>query len=360
MSTSHVLNFSAITKDDVAAAGGKGASLGELTRAGIPVPPGFVVTTYAFRESLLNIEQAKDFEGKISKLSGDDIAQVKEVADPIRELVRKSELPKGLVEEISDAYKKLCTLSNVAEVAVAVRSSATSEDSADASFAGQQDTYLWVQGIDDVLNSVRECWSSLYSVDSVSYRRRRNLPEEGLAMAVVVQIMVNSKCSGVMFTRNPVNGDRSVLAIDASWGLGSAIVGGEVTPDSFLVNKITQEVMKRSISQKMHQEIPNKNGKGVKLEEVPTQLQSKPSLSDSELLSLSTIGLQVEKHYNSPQDIEWAVSHTAVGSNEIFILQSRPETVWASKEVKPVAAPAEKAFMHVAAMLSAGFGPKEK
>jgi pyruvate, water dikinase len=226
---------------------------------------------------------------------------------------------------------------------VAVRSSATTEDAADASFAGLQDTYLWVTDLGRTLQRVRSCWASLYSVESVSYRRKRAMPEAGVAMGVVVQRMVDARTAGVMFTRSPLTGDRSVLSIEGAWGLGSAVVGGEVTPDRWVVAKITGEISVRDISNKHIQHVPVASG-GTESVEVAEGLRQTPCLSDEELQALRTIGRKVERHYGRPQDIEWAVERD---SNQILLLQSRPETVWSAKDAAPVARPAANPLDHL-------------
>jgi pyruvate, water dikinase len=232
------------------------------------------------------------------------------------------------------------------DVPVAVRSSATSEDSAEASFAGLQDTYLWVKGIDSLVDRVRACWASLYSPESVSYRLRLGLPEDQLAMAVVIQRMVHSRCSGVMFTRSPTTGDRSVITIEGSWGLGSAIVSGEVTPDRFVVNKVTGEIRTRNIADKAIEHVPDVQG-GVLELDVDAERRRACCLSDAQIHALARIGRQVEKHYGAPQDIEWALDQ----DDSIRLLQSRPETVWAARDKAPVARPAASAFDHIFATL---------
>ncbi|NYJ06943.1 PEP/pyruvate-binding domain-containing protein [Petropleomorpha daqingensis] len=330
-----VLPFAELGRDDVPAAGGKGASLGELLRAGIRVPDGFVVTTTAFRTAVGGLGLAE----RVSALDPDG-----DLAGPCAELravVETAPLPDDVAAAITAAYEAL----GEPDLPVAVRSSATSEDSAEASFAGLQDTYLWVRGADAVLEAVRRCWASLYSVESVSYRLRRALAEDDLAMAVVVQRMVDSRSSGVMFTRSPLNGDRSVVCVDASWGLGSAVVSGEVTPDSFVVSKVTGEVAKRFIATKCTWHRPDPRGSGVIDRDVPGELQDIPSISAEELAALVATARAVEAHYGSPQDIEWAIDD----SGELFLLQSRPETVWAEKDAAaaPVATPAARPFDHV-------------
>jgi pyruvate,water dikinase len=225
---------------------------------------------------------------------------------------------------------------------LAVRSSATTEDAEDASFAGLQDTYLWVTGAESILNSVRSCWASLYSVPSIAYRRKHAMPEKGVAMAVVVQRMVDARTSGVMFTRSPLTGDRSVITIEGAWGLGSAVVSGEVTPDRFVIAKITGEISVREIRDKHVRHVPAPGG-GTKEMETPEDLRHTPCVSDEELASLRDIARKVEHHYGRPQDIEWAIDR----SGKIFVLQSRPETVWSSKDREPVAKPAANPLQHV-------------
>jgi pyruvate,water dikinase len=340
-----VVRFSEIGRDDVAAAGGKGASLGELLRAGIRVPDGFVVTTAAFREAIGAL--ADEIGHRIAALDPDDAARLTTVTAEIRELVESAPPPAAVSDAIVTGYEMLCGETGHSDLPVAVRSSATSEDSAEASFAGLQDTYLWVTGAPSVLDHVRRCWASLYSVESVTYRLRRSIPETDLAMAVVVQQMVGSRSSGVMFTRSPQTGDRSVVAIDASWGLGSAVVSGDVTPDSFVVSKVTGEIARRTVATKTRWHQPDPGGDGVIETDVPAQLQDVPAVSDEEIAELVAIARTVEAHYGCPQDIEWAVSRAAPPGENVFLLQSRPETVWGDKDAAPAAAPTARAFDHV-------------
>ncbi len=189
--------------------------------------------------------------------------------------------------------------------------------------------------VEQTLQRVRSCWASLYSVESVTYRRRRALPEAGVAMAVVVQNMVDARTAGVMFTRSPLTGDRSVVTVEGAWGLGSAVVGGEVTPDRWVLGKITGDISVRDISEKLIQHVPAPGG-GTRSVPVPADLRATPCMSDEELQALRTIARQVERHYGRPQDIEWAIDRD---TGEILLLQSRPETVWSAKEAAPVARP---------------------
>jgi pyruvate,water dikinase len=233
------------------------------------------------------------------------------------------------------------------EAAVAVRSSATGEDSAEASLAGLQDTYLWVRGEDALIRHVRKCWASLYNAEAVGYRRRMKIGEQGLAMAVVVQRMVEPRCAGVMFTCSPTSGDRSVIAVEACWGLGSALVSGDVTPDCFVISKVTGEILRRTVAVKLRLHHSGPGGCGVTAADVPGPLREKACLGDAEIAALARIGRRVEEHYGAPQDIEWAITDGSDPGESIVLLQSRPETVWARRRTGPVATPKARAVDHV-------------
>jgi pyruvate, water dikinase len=357
-STAPVLHFRDVGLDDVPTVGGKGASLGELLRAGIRVPTGFAVTTAAFRQAVEHLTvDGTTIPARVAGLDPADPPALAAACADLRAVVASALLPGAVAEAVATAYAALCDECGDASLPVAVRSSATSEDSAEASFAGLQDTYLWVRGADAVLEHVRRCWASLYSVESVTYRLRRGIPETDLGMAVVVQRMVDARSSGVLFTRSPLTGDRSVVAIDASWGLGSAVVSGDVTPDSFVVSKVTGEV-RRTVATKTRWHRPDPSGAGVVETDVPGDLQDRPSLSDEEIAELVAIARRVEAHYGRPQDIEWAVAESAPAGENVFLLQSRPETVWAAKDAARKAAPAARPFDHVFNLLG-GKRPKE-
>jgi pyruvate,water dikinase len=342
MSKTEVIGwFADIGLDDRPQVGGKGGSLGELQRAGIAVPPGFVVKTGAFERFIQALERKSPVRSRIEALTGGDLASTTASCAEMRARVEAEELPADVLDEIASAHAALC--GDDGRTPVAVRSSATTEDAADASFAGLQDTYLWVTDLKQTLQRVRSCWASLYSVESVTYRRARGLPEDGVAMAVVVQKMVDARTAGVMFTRSPVTGDRSVVTVEGSWGLGSAVVGGEVTPDRWVLGKITSDISVREISEKLIHHVPIPQG-GTESIPVAEELRRTPCMSDQELQALRTIARKVERHYGRPQDIEWAVERE---TNQILLLQSRPETVWSAKEAAPVARPAQDPVSHV-------------
>ena len=332
--------FEAIGLGDRAAVGGKGGSLGELTRAGIAVPPGFVVKTAAFEEFMLALEQAAPVRARVAELEAGDLAAISACSKELRARIQAAELPAAAASELTAAHASLCERAGAREVAV--RSSATTEDASDASFAGLQDTYLWVTDAASMLDRVRACWASLYSVESISYRRDRNIAEDDVAMAVVVQSMVDARAAGVMFTRSPTTGDVSVVTIEGAWGLGSAVVGGEVTPDRWVMGKITGEISVREISDK-HIEHRRAGGGGVEAVEVAEDRRRTPCLSDAELGELRQIARRVERHYGCAQDIEWAVD----SRGELRLLQSRPETVWSSRDAPPAARAATDPLSHV-------------
>ena len=343
VTTGSVLHFRDVGLGDVATVGGKGASLGELLRAGIRVPTGFAVTTTAFRQTVEHLTvDGEPIPDRVAALDPADAEGLAAATAAVRAVLVSAAPPDEVTAAVADAYAALGEECGDPDLPVAVRSSATSEDSAEDSFAGLQDTYLWVRGAASVLDHVRRCWASLYSVESVTYRLRRGIPETDLAMAVVVQRMVGARSSGVMFTRSPRSGDKSVVAIDASWGLGSAVVSGDVTPDSFVVSKVTGEVT-RTVATKTRWHRPDPSGYGVVETDVPAELQDLPAISDEEIAELVATARRVEAHYGSPQDIEWAVDD----AGEVFLLQSRPETVWAEKDRIRKAAPAARPFDHV-------------
>jgi pyruvate, water dikinase len=365
--------------------GGKAASLGELARAGVAVPPGFAVTAEAFGAAMAAIDADGALRAGIEALPADDAARIAQVSGHLRDVVAGAPLPSGVAAAIEAGYSALSDGLSGAFAGpgpdVAVRSSATVEDSAEASFAGLQDTYLGVAGGASVLDHVRRCWASMYNDESVAYRRRLGLPEAGVAMAVVVQRMVAPRAAGVMFTRSPVTGDRSVVAIEGTWGLGSALVSGDVTPDSWVISKVTGEITGRRVSPKA--KIHAYAAAAVTVRETPADLREAPCLSDEEIRALAAVARRVETHYGVPQDIEWAVldapftvspggatpdasaggaeagGSSGVGGtagtadtaeSRVVLVQSRPETVWAAREVKPAGAPRPRAADHVVAL----------
>lgn len=320
--------------------GGKGGSLGELTQAGITVPPGFVVTVSAFETFLEALEAREPIRPLVEALDPTDHGAATKLSEQLRARVMEEKMPAEVEQAIMASMRELCPNGEP----VAVRSSATTEDAEDASFAGLQDTFLWVLTPEDMAHRVRECWGSLYSVESMTYRRKQGFPESQVAMAVVVQQMVDARCAGVMFTRSPLTGDKSVIAIEGAWGLGSSVVSGEVTPDKWVMGKITGEISQRNISDKHARQVPAE-GSGIIEVENEDDIRSAPCLTDEQLEGLRQVGRRIEKHYGKPQDIEWALDK----AGNILLLQSRPETVWAAKDAaaKPVSKPVDNPMAHV-------------
>ncbi len=318
----HTVRLAELRAGDSAAFGGKSASLGELLAAEIPVPPGFAVSTSAYRAFVEHEGLRETIDAELARVVLDDVGTIEEAADAIGAAIRAWPVPDALREEITDCCAEL------GSQAVAVRSSALGEDSSEATFAGQQDTYLWVRGPEAVCAAVRDCWASLYSAPAIAYRARlggAELPEMGVA----VQVMVDAEVSGVMFTCNPVSGDPSVVAINASWGLGLAVVGGEVTPDDFLVSKITGEVVRRQIAEKTVRYVAGEQG--AEREEVPEELRSASCLDDAALATLVEAGVRVDRYFGARQDIEWAFAP----DRELLILQARPVTALPRHEPEP-------------------------
>jgi rifampicin phosphotransferase len=308
--------FGEIGKDDVALAGGKGANLGELSRAGLPVPPGFVLTTAAYDAFV----ESNGIGGETVRLASapraDDPAAFGQVSERIHALFSGGEIPEGMAGEIRAAYERLAP---DGETAVAVRSSATAEDLAGASFAGQQETMLNVRGEEALMEAIKACWASLWTARAMAYRRRQGIAPETVSLAVVVQEMVESEAAGVMFTANPANGRRDQVAISAAWGLGESVVGGSVTTDDIVAEKATGRVLSRETADKEVMTIYADGG--TEERPVPEARRRRPVLDDEAAAELARHGARIEAHYGSPQDIEWALS-----DGKFFVLQARPIT----------------------------------
>jgi pyruvate,water dikinase len=314
-----------LRRRDEPAFGAKSASLGELLCAGIQVPPGFALATSAFASFVSDNGIEHEIADRLGRISPDDVGSVRGAAQAIAETMSSAPLPDAVREEVTARYGQLAEAAGETEPPVAVRSSATGEDSAEATFAGQQETYLWVRGVEAVCEAIRKCWISLYSPTAVTYRARVHDPPKA-AMGVTVQAMVDAEVSGVMFTCNPVSGDPSMVAINASWGLGLAVVGGEVTPDDYLVSKVTREVVREQVHHKPVQYVADPDGHGVVEVEVAPDRADAPCLDQSALAALVDLARRVERHFGSHQDVEWALARGARPSEGLFVVQSRPVT----------------------------------
>ncbi|RAN79544.1 phosphoenolpyruvate synthase [Bacillus sp. SRB_336] len=315
--------------------GGKGASLVTMTSAGMPVPPGFVVTTASFDAFMAAAGITEEISALLAGLDPEDVAEVDRIAAQIRADIISRPIPAEVRALTKQAYASLMGLFEQS-VPVAVRSSATAEDLPDASFAGQQDTYLWLHGFDSVGEHIRHCWASLYTARAILYRLKNNIPDEGLSMAVVVQKMVNAKVSGVAMTMDPATGDRSKITIDSSYGVGEMVVSGLVTPDNIQLDKVTLTLIHETIGAKHAELVPDAASASLTEREVDAERRAVRSLNDDELLAVAQMAKRAEKHYKCPQDIEWALDRDLPDGENLLLLQSRPETVHSSK---PITAP---------------------
>ncbi len=328
-----VMLFESLRKTDTPSVGGKNANLGEMINAGIPVPPGFAVTAYSYKKFIEETGIAAKIYDIIRETvtNPSDPAQYEIASKKIRELVESTPMPKDVADAVKSAYEELCKKLDIKDVYVAVRSSATAEDLADASFAGQQETYLNVKGIDEVLEKTVKCWSSLFTPRAIFYRTEKGFAHEKVFISVGIQKMVNSKVAGVIFTINPVTGDSSQIVIEGNYGLGEAVVSGAVTPDDFVVDKRTLQVIEKRISKKTLQYVRDPNTSKTIHLGVPPDKQEKPCINDEEILKLAELAKRIEQHYGKAQDIEWAIDGDLPFPSNIFIVQSRPETVWSLK-----------------------------
>lgn len=339
--TKNIVWFKEVGKGDVALVGGKGANLGELTRAGLPVPPGFIVTANAYfnflKKTNLDLEIAK----RLKNLDVNNGKQLHKKALEIQKTIMAETLPTSLAKEISSAYQKLYTSAS-SNIFVAVRSSATAEDLPTASFAGAQRTFLNVAGAEDVIAAVKKSWASLFEARAIYYRKINNFEEGKVGIAVPVQKMVQSKKSGVMFSSDPVTNDKDKIVIEAGFGLGEAIVSGSVTPDRYVVSKKELKIEKKEVNEQLWQ--ITKVGKIDKHVSLPKSEQKKQKLTDEEIRELAEFGVKIEEHYHFPQDVEWAIegNPSRVGlsrqakadgaeAGKIYFVQSRPITTLKEK-----------------------------
>ncbi len=312
--------FNEVDKDDVGLVGGKGANLGELARAGIPVPSGFVLTSHAYFSFLDQSDLRSEIQSRLSSLDVNDSAQLQRVAQEIRDLITSSPMPPETASLIARCYREM------GGGLVAVRSSATAEDLAEASFAGQQSTYLNVSGEEAVIRAVQACWASLFEARAIFYRAEGGFDHLKVGIAVVVQHMVQSERSGVMFTLEPVTGDRTKLVIEAIYGLGEGIVSGAVTPDLYILDKESLRIIERRIATQERALVRNPGAAPGEENNVwqtlPPDVGAAQKLTDEDIVTIAELGKRVESHYGKPQDIEWAYEN-----GQFFIVQARPVTV---------------------------------
>ncbi len=314
-----VAKFEKISKDDIDIAGGKGANLGELTQAGIPVPPGFVITSETYEKFMSDTEINTNIMDILKNTDVNDTKALQEASDKIKEIIINTKMPQDIETMIVEAYNQLSQSVDEDDADVAVRSSATAEDLPDASFAGQQDTYLHVKGVDQVLEYVQKVWASLFEARAIFYREENDFDHEKVYIAVCVQQMVQAEKAGVMFTVNPSTGEE-VAMIEGSWGLGESVVSGDVTPDHYDVDKKSGKIETLTVSDKKFMYINDDKGTSLKVE-VPEEKRNERVLSDEDLKKLLDMAKTIEDLYKKPMDTEWAMQ-----KGRLYLLQARPIT----------------------------------
>lgn len=310
--TAHILWFKDVRKTDVALAGGKGANLGEMYHAQIPVPNGFVITSKAYYDFLKNTSIKEKIMTELSNLDVEHTEKLQRASENIKTAILAAEMPPDLISQIRDYYHELC---GEFDRLVAVRSSATAEDLPDASFAGQQETYLNIKGWKSVAKHVQMCWASLFEARAIYYRTQNKYSHLKVGIAVPIQLMVQSVVSGIMFTLNPLTNNTEVVSIEAAFGLGQPVVSGELTPDQYLVSKNTKKIKQRIVVKQTWQF--TLSGKVP----VSKRYQESQKLSNRHIVELAKIGMKIEDHYGHPQDIEWGME-----GGKLYIVQSRPVT----------------------------------
>ncbi len=308
----NIQSFEQLAKTDTGSAGGKGASLGEMTQAGIPVPPGFVVLASAFDMFLAETDLAQEVAAQLDKVNYDDVSSVERASRVIHDLIHDAKFPSDIEEEIKKAFK------NLGAEFVAVRSSATAEDSSVASWAGELESYLNTTEA-TLLDNVKKCWASLFTPRAIVYRNEKGMLDTHVSVAVVIQKMVQSEVAGITFTVHPVTKDINQMIIEACWGLGEFIVGGRVTPDSYVVGKRDGTLIDVNVSEQ--DKMLARGSSGNDDIEVLAEKKATQKLTSAQIKELGDICIAIEKHYGFPCDIEWAME-----GGKFFIVQSRPIT----------------------------------
>jgi pyruvate,water dikinase len=339
-----VIWFDDLRKTDIPLVGGKNANLGEMISSGLPVPPGFAVTAYSYEKFIKETHIAEKIYEIINEtvIDKNDPKQYDAASKKIRKLIEKTDMPERIENAVESAYRELNKKLNLTNTFVAVRSSATAEDLPGASFAGQQETYLNVKGPDDLIDKVVKCWSSLFTPRAIFYRNEQGFAHDKVFISVGVQKMVNSRAAGVMFTLNPVTGDPDEIVIEGNYGLGETVVSGAVNPDDYVVDKKTLKIKERRIARKTVKYVRDpKTGETVHLG-VPENEQKQPCVNEEEIMKLAELAKRIEQHYGNAQDIEWAIDEDLSFPKDVFIVQSRPETVWSGKSMEKVTQIEEK------------------
>jgi pyruvate,water dikinase len=343
--------------DDPAASGsrllgGKFGSLAEMTQAGFAVPPGFGITTTAYRHFLDSAGLAERAQQVRAQAATADLATITALSAEFTAAIESAPLPADLEEAVRGAYAELERRTGAGSLPVAVRSSGESEDLAGASFAGQYDTYLWVRGADEVLTYLRKCWAGMFGTTVLTYRPDGDISivTADHAICVGVQQMVEARSAGVMFTLDPVTGDRSKVVIEGCWGLGEGVVKGDITPTRYSVDKVTFEIVARALTRQEMQYRFDPSTKAVGLLPVDDDRQDAPCLEDGHIDELARLAKRIERHRGAPQDIEWAVSE----AGDVHVLQVRPETVWSQRKPEAPILARKSAVDHVLMRFAGG------
>ncbi len=326
-----IVAFDRASEADRGRMGGKCASLARMIAAGVNVPGGFAVTTDAYAEHLETGRLHSRIETLMRSIDVGSVDDEEEKSSEIRRLIMSAVMPAGVEAEIRRAYR---AIAEDDDLPVAVRSSATAEDMPDASFAGQQDTYLWIVGEDDVVERVKACWASLFNARAISYRAKNGLGWLDVQMCVGVQKMIDAVAAGVAMTLDPITGNRTRIVIDAAFGLGEPVVSGEITPDNFVVEKVMLEILKRKIANKDRELVADRAARRTVHKVVEAARRALPSLSDAQVIAVARLAKALEKSMDCPQDVEWAIDRDRPDGENVVILQSRPETVWSRKKIE--------------------------
>ena len=326
-----VVSFQECGKDDAGLVGGKSANLGEMCKLGIPVPLGFTVTSEVNKRFFEITGNEKTIENFLSKFpeKPTSIDEFNEIANYVQSLIESTEIPEQFRKPISEAYSDLCDKYKIKDVSVAVRSSGVAEDMAMASFAGQYDSYLNVQGTEEVFKNVLKCWASAFTPRCISYRIKNNLPifSKSVSVAVAVQKMVKSRASGVGFTVNPNTGNKTKIVLEGNWGVGESVVQGIVEPDRFEVDKETLKVVNAEIRCKQKQVVFTE--KGTIEKDIPEEKQKIPCIENREAEMVAKCAKEAEEYYGLPLDIEWAIDTDLEFPQNVFLVQARPVTAMA-------------------------------
>ena len=327
------VRFDAETSLDSRLVGGKALGLAQMTQSGLPVAPGFTVSTRAYHQHLAESGLGARSADLLENVGHNVVGSLDAAEAKIRSWFDEEGLPPPIRAEIDDAYAELCARCGGQSVAVAVRSSATAEDAEGASFAGEYDTFVGMRGADEVALYVRRCWASAFTARSMTYAWKNNISPTDVEMAVVVQKAVNARAAGVMFTLSPLTGDRSRIAIEAAWGLGLSVVGGEVNPDRYVVSKIGLGLVEKTLGEKALEYLDGKT-----TSEVDAQRRAQFCLSDDEAIALARLGKSLERQHRHPVDVEFAIDRDLAADANVILLQCRPETYWSGRHAAASAA----------------------